>query len=157
MYHLAVPVALQALTQARHLAGMASADLMATRLHPGMSDLAGQFRTVASFAQRSTFPLTTKASPPLAQNGPLAALEGAETAVRDLSEADFDGAETRRIAHRAGEAELDQSAMDYLLHFAQPNLWFHLSIAYAIMRAADQAIGKADFDGLHHYPAGFSF
>ena len=62
-----------------------------------------------------------------------------------------------RTTHRAGFAYLDQSAADYLHQFAIPNLWFHLSMAYAILRQAGADVGKADFDGLHSYPTGFAF
>ena len=56
-----------------------------------------------------------------------------------------------RVNHMAGEANLDQEITDYLVSFAIPNLWFHLSMAYAILRARNVAIGKADFDGRHRY------
>ena len=59
--------------------------------------------------------------------------------------------------HTAGDAALDQRARDYLVDFAIPNLWFHLTMAYAALRAARVAIGKADFDGLYAYRRGFHF
>ena len=74
-----------------------------------------------------------------------------------LKPADFDGANARIISHRAGFADLTQTAPDYLHQFALPNLWFHLTMAYATLRHAGVPLGKADFDGLHSYPAGFSF
>ncbi|MBE9609581.1 DUF1993 domain-containing protein [Chitinilyticum piscinae] len=39
----------------------------------------------------------------------------------------------------------------YLLHFALPNLYFHVSMAYAILRHNGVPLGKADYLGnLHH-------
>lgn len=38
-------------------------------------------------------------------------------------------------------------AHDYTIHFAIPNLYFHLSIAYAILRANGVPVGKMDFLG----------
>ena len=71
--------------------------------------------------------------------------------------ADFDGAATAQVRHKAGDAILTQGAEDYLVTFAIPNLWFHLATAHSILRAKGVAVGKADFDGLHAYPDGFSF
>ena len=36
---------------------------------------------------------------------------------------------------------------DYLLHFALPNFYFHLTTAYDILRSAGVEIGKRDFLG----------
>ncbi len=69
----------------------------------------------------------------------------------------FEGAETRRVQHRAGFAELDQSGREYLTLFGMPNFMFHLSMAFAILRQNGVEIGKADFDALHDYPHGFRF
>ena len=74
-----------------------------------------------------------------------------------LTPADFAGAETRVIAHKAGDAVLSQAGGDYLRLFALPNLWFHLAMAFAIARASGVPVGKADYDGWHSYAPGFSF
>lgn len=55
------------------------------------------------------------------------------------------------VTHTAGEAALTQEPEDYVLRFALPNMIFHLSMAYAALRADGLALGKADFDGLHAY------
>ena len=39
---------------------------------------------------------------------------------------------------------------------AQEPAW-HVDETFAALRAAGVALGKADFDGLHAYPAGFAF
>ena len=70
---------------------------------------------------------------------------------------EFEGAESRRIQHRAGEADLDQSATEFLHLYGIPNFFFHLTMGYASLRAAGVPLGKGDFDGMHHYPPGFSF
>ena len=70
---------------------------------------------------------------------------------------EFEGAEARRIRHRAGEAELEQDAATFLHLYGLPNFFFHLTMGYAALRAAGVALGKADFDGQHLYPAGFRF
>lgn len=69
----------------------------------------------------------------------------------------FQGAETRRIRHRAGFAQLDQPGAEYLQLFALPNFFFHLSMGFAVLRQGGIEIGKSDYDGLHDYPQGFRF
>lgn len=58
---------------------------------------------------------------------------------------------TRPVSHRAGDAELDQGAADYVARFALPNMIFHIAMGYAGLRHGGMTIGKADFDGLHVY------
>ncbi len=157
MYRASVPVALQALERALALLEKTTPEMLQARLHPDMFACAEQFEVVASFALRATFPLTGKAPPDLPEGDPQAALVLARDAVRGLTMDDFLGADQQRIHHVAGFTDLDQSAQDYLQHFALPNLWFHLSMAFAIMRQRGADIGKADYDGLHLYPADFSF
>lgn len=157
MFAASVPVVLQALGRAEAMLDKATPDMLDARLHPDMFDCADQFRTVASFALRATFPLTGRAMPVLKDEAPAAMLASARATVLTLTEEDFVGAAHRRVQHRAGFADLDQSAQDYLQHFALPNLWFHLAMAFAILRQQGATIGKADFDGMHVYPAGFTF
>lgn len=57
----------------------------------------------------------------------------------------------------AGEADILLPISQYILQFALPNYYFHLSMVYAILRKENVPVGKGDFDGIHQYPAGFSF
>jgi hypothetical protein len=48
---------------------------------------------------------------------------------------------------------LYQNGDDYLVDFAYPNFFFHLSMIYALLRVQGVIIGKMDFLGsLHHHP-----
>jgi hypothetical protein len=60
---------------------------------------------------------------------------------------EFDGAETRQINLKAGPRELSFVGQDYLLNFAMPNFYFHMTTAYAILRHNGVPIGKMDFMG----------
>jgi uncharacterized protein len=163
MFSAAVPPALQALERANALLQRPDVgpNELAARLAPDMFDCASQLRTVAIFALRATWPLTNRdpeqkqfeASP----YGLRARIGHAQGQIGLLTKADFEGSETRQITHRAGFADLTQTGADYLHLFALPNLWFHLSMAYATLRASGVPLGKADYDGLHSYPPGFSF
>lgn len=66
--------------------------------------------------------------------------------------ASFDGAIVARRLHPEMAPLLRQarSAIGF-------NFFFHYSMVYAIARQAGVPVGKADFDGYHLYPHGFSF
>lgn len=169
MYAAAVPPSLQGIDRARHLLARiredGREDLLSEALAPDMFDCATQLRTVGIFALRATYPLTGQDWPkdivrdgfPDGPDGLDARLSMAAKQVRALSPDQFAGAETRLVKHRAGDAELEQSGLAYLTLFALPNLWFHLSMAFAISRSGGLDIGKADYDGLHSYAPNFSF
>ena len=65
-----------------------------------------------------------------------------------FTEKDFDGAETRKVAlpflPGGNKAAL---GADYLAVFAQPNFFFHLVHAYAILRHNGVALGKMAYLG----------
>lgn len=164
LFAAAVPPARAALARAGGLLDRVAAsgrrdELLAARLAPDALPCGAQLRTVAGFALRACLPL---AGHPLPQAdfaadslGLAARLAWADRLLAGLSPGDFAGAEARLIRHRAGFADLEQSGADYLHLFAMPNLWFHLAQAHAILRSGGLAVGKADFDNLHDYPAGF--
>ena len=161
MYAASVPVAVQALDQALVLLDHATPQMLTATLHPGMFDCATQFAMVADFALRATHPLIGRDVPDVEVVEDLEGLRRRLVLVRaevmSLTPETFADAATRRITHQAGFADLEQSGAEYLQHFALPNLWFHLSMAFAILRAQGAPVGKAEFDGLHVYPPGFSW
>ncbi len=140
-------------------------DILARSLAPGMFDCGTQLRTVGIFALRSTFTLLGRDRPKdMVRGGFAEGAEGLEAWLRlaaeqigSLDPAAFEGAFARTIEHIAGDAALSQRGDVYLRLFALPNLWFHLSMAFAILRAEGLDVGKADFDGWHSYAPGFSF
>jgi len=69
--------------------------------------------------------------------------------VAGFTPAQIDGSESRTIvvpASAAGELTFDGQA--YLLGFVVPNLYFHSTVAYALLRQAGVPIGKLDFMGV---------
>jgi len=60
--------------------------------------------------------------------------------------ADFEGADARVIDLPFFEGKV-LSGAEYLLEFAQPNFYFHLTTAYAILRHNGVALGKMDYVG----------
>lgn len=67
--------------------------------------------------------------------------------VRSVPEASFAGSEDRDISIQAGSQTLEFKGLAYLIGFALPNLNFHLSMAYAILRHNGVDIGKRDYIG----------
>ena len=59
----------------------------------------------------------------------------------------FAGCETKAISLKAGPRELSFTGEQYQLHFATPNIYFHITTAYNILRHAGVEIGKRDFLG----------
>lgn len=114
------------------------------------------FATAAGLALRVACPLAGREVPDLpAALGPRLAV--ARATLGAMRPDEFAGAEARRIAHKAGRADLEQDGAGFLHLFGMPNFLFHVTMGYASLRAAGLPLGKADFDGLHHYPEGFAF
>ena len=61
--------------------------------------------------------------------------------------AQIDGSEEKAIILNFPSMELKFSGRDYLFQFVQPNFYFHLTTAYAILRHNGLDIGKMDFIG----------
>ncbi|KQZ78260.1 hypothetical protein ASD64_13040 [Mesorhizobium sp. Root157] len=64
-----------------------------------------------------------------------------------FSAADIDGSEDKVIALKAGGRELSMSGSQYLLNFAMPNFYFHMTTAYDILRHNGVPLGKVVFLG----------
>jgi hypothetical protein len=67
--------------------------------------------------------------------------------IRNVPEANFAGAEDRDITIQAGPQTLEFKGLPYLVGFALPNLNFHMSMAYAILRHNGVDVGKRDYIG----------
>lgn len=164
LYTASVPVFLHYLDRQRGLLDRIEGReaVLAARLAPDMFTCGQQVATATGLALRVAFPLAGQtvprlADPPPDRAGLMARIAAARAALQDLDPSAFAGAETRRIRHRAGFAELDQDGAAFLHLFGMPNFLFHTTMAFAILRAQGLDIGKADFDGLHDYPPGFRF
>lgn len=61
--------------------------------------------------------------------------------------AQIDGSEDRPITLKMRQGELNFRGEDYLLGYVLPNMYFHVTTAYAIARHNGVELGKADFLG----------
>lgn len=133
--------------------------MMARRLHPEMAPLLQQARSAIGFTLRATCPLAGRdivsfAGDALTLHAVLSELDATVAYLAALPEPDC---APMQVQTMAGCAALTLPAQDYFLLYAVPNFFFHYSMVYAIARQAGVPIGKADFDGYHLYPQGFSF
>jgi hypothetical protein len=67
--------------------------------------------------------------------------------IATVKPAQIDGSEGRDISLKAGPRELSFKGQDYLLFFALPNFYFHVTTAFAILRHNGVPIGKLDYLG----------
>jgi hypothetical protein len=133
-------------------AGLDEAVLMEARLAPDMRPFPDQVR-MAAFSARSCiarltgqpWPKTDDAEAGLAELKATVALSIAF--IEGVEAAAFAGGETRRIELRFPGVELNFEGQGYLTSFALPNFYFHLSMAYAILRHLGVPLGKRDFLG----------
>ncbi|MNM99077.1 hypothetical protein D3C81_1116260 [compost metagenome] len=69
------------------------------------------------------------------------------TFLNDLAPAQVDGSEERPITLKMHTQEVHFTGQAYLLGFALPNFYFHLTTAYGILRHNGVDIGKKDYLG----------
>ncbi|MEZ5754091.1 MAG: DUF1993 family protein [Paracoccaceae bacterium] len=155
LYSASVPVFRHYLARVSVMAERAGPEAMEARIADAFP-ARQQFATAAGFALRVACPLAGREVPDLPTAlGPRLAV--ARAMLGAMGPGLFEGAEARVIRHQAGEAWLEQDGATFLHLYGMPNFLFHLTMGYAALRGAGVALGKADFDGFHAYPAGFTF
>lgn len=126
--------------------------LVNARLAPDMLSLAGQIQRLSDTAKAAAGRLTGTEAPSFADDEvTLADLRDRIQKTTDylaaVQESAFEGAAERTVTVKTRGGELSSSGKEYLLTFVLPNFYFHLSMAYAILRHNGVAVGKLDFLG----------
>jgi hypothetical protein len=67
--------------------------------------------------------------------------------IEGFNPAQLDGTEDKAIVTKRGDKETHYTGMQFLLGHAIPNVYFHISMAYAILRHNGVEIGKRDYLG----------
>ncbi len=67
--------------------------------------------------------------------------------LKTLKPEQIDGSETRAITLKFPNGSMDFQGMPYLIGFVLPNLYFHATTAYNILRHNGVELGKMDFIG----------
>jgi hypothetical protein len=128
------------------------AALLQARLYPDMFPLLRQVQVAADFAKGASARLAGEEVPrydDLEQGfGDLQQRIARTIAFIDsLSPDAFDGSEERAIVTGSGAKVKHFRGQDYLLHYALPHFYFHVTTAYAILRHNGVEVGKKDFIG----------
>jgi uncharacterized protein len=67
--------------------------------------------------------------------------------LNSLNAAQFEGAESRNVTVKRRDGEMTFHGLDFLFAFAMPNLFFHVTTTYNILRHNGVELGKRDFLG----------
>ncbi|KAI1349736.1 hypothetical protein F5Y01DRAFT_169562 [Xylaria sp. FL0043] len=158
LYDLTVPFLTNALKAQQHLISKAESfgtvsvnDLLESRLAEDMWPLNQQFTITALHATMCVLKLTG-AQPNQVNYGP-ASLEDAKKYLAEtlktlegVTPESINGKEDKIVGAMMGPGnEVSMKAIDYVLGYLIPNVFFHLTTAYDILRMKGVPLGKADF------------
>ena len=162
MYQASVPVAVRALSNLSAVLKkghahaqskqVEDATLLQTRLVPDMLQLVKQVQIACDMATRGIARLAGVEPASFEDNETTFAqvyerIERAIAYVKGFTAEQIDGSETRAIHLKMRSGELHFDGQAYLFDFVLPNLFFHSTTAYNILREAGTDIGKQDFLG----------
>ncbi len=162
MYQTCVPVLVRALTNlsgvlakgAAHAAerNIAPEVLLNTRITPDMFPLIRQVQIATDMAKGAGFRLAGEEAPKMEDNE--TSFEELQVRIatvigmlKSFKPEQIDGSETRDIVLKMRSGEQHFKGQDYLLGFVLPNVYFHVTTAYAILRGVGVVLGKSDFIG----------
>ena len=162
MYAACVPVYLRTLTSLDAILDKAVtwADerkidhdaLLRARLAPDMYPLTRQVQITSDVAKGTAARLAGVEPPKFEDNEASFADLKARIAktiafLKSLTPAQIDGSEARTISLKVGPNIMEFQGLNYLLGFGTPNVYFHTSMIYAILRHNGLDVGKRDFLG----------
>jgi len=132
--------------------GIAPEVLVNARLAPDMLPLSGQIQRVSDTAKNALGRLSGKGAPSFPDTEATmtelkARLEKTIAYLQSVPEAELKGSETREVKLNVGKLGVTFTGEDYLLEFALPNFFFHVTTAYDILRHNGVEIGKTDYLG----------
>ena len=128
------------------------ANYLAIRLAPDMWPLVRQIQAFCDHAKNAAFRLAG-AEPPVIENTETtiaelrARIEATLARLKAVDAKAIDSAADRDVVFPVGPNRMKMQGANYLLHFALPNFYFHLTTAFDILRATGVEIGKRDFLG----------
>ena len=162
MYDLSVPVFSRGLGQLTHLLEKSLAHarandidpqaLVDARLAPDMLTLAGQVQRASDASKLGVARIAGITAPSFADEEKtydelFARIVKTQDFLATVNRALIDGHEERPVTIKAREGEAHFTAERYLLQFALPNFFFHVTTAYGVLRHKGMPIGKMDYLG----------
>jgi hypothetical protein len=127
--------------------------LLGSRLAPDMFPLIRQVQLGCDLAKNSVARLTGQEPPRFPDTESSFEELHARIArtidyLKGIPASALEGAETRDIKVPAGERTFEFKGLDFLERWAIPNVFFHVTMAYAILRHNGVELGKLDFIGV---------
>ncbi len=125
--------------------------LLQSRLFPDMFNLGKQIQTTCDAAKFCASRLT-QVTPPIFDDKEesfeelLLRIDKTIEYLNSISKEDFKDFATRKIKFPWNPGK-ELSGKDYLIQFALPNFYFHITTAYNILRSIGLELGKAEFLG----------
>jgi uncharacterized protein len=162
MYQASAPAFTRMLTQLKVIVDKAAATAAAkkvdesvyltARLYPDMLPMGRQIHIACDFAKGCCARLAGLEVPKYEDNEVTCAdfqarIDKTIAYVATITPAQIDGQEDRDINITIAGKPVTFKGQPYLVHFALPNFYFHLTTAYAILRHNGVDIGKGDFLG----------
>ena len=162
MYQVAVPVFVRTLQNLHHVLKQGEAHAKAkqvedsvmlhTRLLPDMLPLVKQVQIATDMAKNGTARLAGVDPLKFEDNETTFdelynRIERAIDYIKSFKPDQLDGSETRAVTIKSRNGDQHFEGQAYLLHYVIPNLFFHSTTAYDILRQAGAHIGKQDFIG----------
>ncbi len=162
MYQASVPVFVRALDNLAHVLnkgaahasakGVSDEVLLQTRLIPDMLPLVKQVQIACDMASRGAARLAGVEPQAFEDNETTLEQVHARIArvieyIQGFGPDQIDGSEARAIVLKMRSGEMNFEGQAYLLQFLIPNLFFHCTTAYNILRETGTEIGKSDFIG----------
>ena len=162
MYQASVPAFLRSLQNLSGILDKAAAHaaakkidpsiFIAARLSPDMLAFAKQVQIASDFAKNTAARLAGVEPPKFADEEKTfdelkARIAKASDYVKSIKADQIDGSEERDITIPIGGKPTTFKGQPYLVNFALPNFYFHLTTAYAILRHNGVELGKWDFLG----------
>ena len=131
---------------------IADASLTGFRLFPDMLPLTSQVQIACDTAKGLVARLAGVDIPAFEDNEKTVAELKARIAktiafIQTITPAQIDGTEDKAIVTKRGDKETHYKGMQFLLGHAVPNVYFHVTTAYNILRHNGVEIGKRDFLG----------
>ena len=132
--------------------GIDPSELTEARLAPDMFPLTRQVQVACDMAKGCMARLGGQEVPSWADEEKSFAELRARVAktiafIESVPATQVDGSEDRPIAIKLRDRTLEMTGQPYLLHFALPNFYFHVTTAYAILRYKGVPLTKQDFMG----------
>jgi uncharacterized protein len=132
--------------------GMAHRELLEARLFEDMLPLTGQVQRASDTAKFVPVRVGQVENLSMADDEATfaelhARIDRTAAFLKSVDPAGMDGREEAEVTVKTRSSETRYSASAYVLGFALPNFYFHVSTAYAILRHKGVPIGKLDYLG----------